>query len=104
MEYHGDFIQDLPENNTEPSPKEIHIVNTMFKQHEGTMTKIGKELNDLVIVGVLFVLFSLPQVDDLIKRFFSPAVNSVYILVGIKTVIVMILFWVIKYFYLSKKK
>lgn len=103
MDKFGDVIEDLPVDNSQPKHDELRIVNTLFKEHEGTMTKIGRELKDLVIIGLLFILFSLPQVDGLIKRVFPPAVNSVYILVGVKTLIVMALFWIIKYFYLSKK-
>lgn len=103
MDKYGDIIDELPVDNNQPKHDELRIVNTLFKENEGTMTKIGRELKDLFVIGILFILFSLPQVDNMIKKVFPPAVNSIYILVGIKTLIVMVLFWVIKYFYLSKK-
>lgn len=104
MSEFGDIINDLPADDMQPKHDEMYIVNSLFKQHEGTMSKIAGELKDLVVIGILFILFSLPQLDNIIKQIIPSAVNSIYILTGVKTLIVMALFWIIKYFYLSKKK
>ena len=67
------------------------------------MNSIFLEAKESLIVGILFVIFSIPVVDSVIKRFIPSANNSSYILLLIKILLVMLLFWVLKHFYLSRK-
>lgn len=99
----SDLISDLPVDKNEPTKTEIQIVDTIFKKHKKTMNSIFSEAKESIIVGILFVIFSIPAVDSLIKRFIPAANNSTYILLLIKILFIMILFWVLKHFYLSRK-
>jgi hypothetical protein len=99
----SDLVSTLPVDKVQPSHEELQMVDMLFKQHNGTMNKIFVEAKESLIVGILFILFSIPQVDDIIQRFIPITQNSIYILILIKTSFVMILFWITKHFYLSKK-
>ena len=99
----SDLISDLPVDKNEPTPSEIQIIDTIFKKHKKTMNSIFLEAKESLIVGILFVIFSIPVVDSVIKRFIPSANNSSYILLLIKILLVMLLFWVLKHFYLSRK-
>jgi hypothetical protein len=99
----ADVLSNLPSDKTQPSHNELHIVDTLFKQHGNGINAMVNESKDAVLVGLLFVIFSLPIVDGLVKRFVTPAQNSPYILVGVKALMVMVAYWLVKHFYLSKK-
>ena len=99
----GDSIAQLPVDQNPPSPNEIQIIDTLFKKHRSNMEIIMDEAKDSVLAGILVILFSLPQIDNLITKFISAAEKSFYILVLIKGIIAIVAFWLIKYFYLSRK-
>ena len=67
------------------------------------MDTVVDEAKDSLIIGLLFIIFSLPFVDGLIKRVLPMTEKSSYILVVVKAVAVMALYWLIKHFYLSRK-
>lgn len=98
----GDPITQLPVDKTEPTTHEARIVDTLFKKNKKAMSRLADELKDPLFVGLLFFLASLPQTDALFKKI--PAANSSpYILMACKILAVMIVYWVVKHFYLSKK-
>ena len=97
-----DFISELPTDKNKPSDNEYRIINTLFKE-KNTINIIFKEMQDSFIVGILFVIFSLPMLDSLIIKFIPVAEKSIYVLLCIKVLSIMLLFWVIKHFYLSRK-
>ena len=99
----GDPISKLPVDQSQPTSNELQIVNSLFTKHKSTMNTLIEESKDSVIIGLLFVVFSLPVVDDFVKRFVPMAEKSPYILVAIKAVAVMALYWLIKHFYLARK-
>ena len=80
----SDLISDLPVDKNEPTPSEIQIIDTIFKKHKKTMNSIFLEAKESLIVGILFVIFSIPVVDSVIKRFIPSSNNSSYILLLIK--------------------
>ena len=100
---YNDSINDLPTDKVDPTENELKIVNNIFKKNKKMMNRIVEELQDPFIIGILFVLFSLEQVNSIIIKFFPAAQNSFYILIGIKALAFMILYWIIKHFYLSRK-
>lgn len=100
----SDSISNLPVDKTEPTSDELRIVNTLFKEHKSTMDVIYTEVHDAFIVGVLFVIVSLPQVEEQIHKFFPATVNSIYWNMTAKAVLMMVLYWTIKNFYLSRKR
>ena len=99
----GDPIAKLPVDQSQPTSNELQIVNTLFTKHRSTMDSIVAEAKDSLIIGLLFVIFSLPMVDGLIKRVLPMTEKSPYILLAIKAIAVMALYWLIKHFYLSRK-
>ena len=99
----GDSLIDLPVDQTQPSHAEIKIVNTLFKEHSSTLDKLAKESREAILVGVLFVLFSRPELDEVIQRFVPVTVNSEYLLVLVKMLAIMVVFWITKHFYLARK-
>ena len=104
MSQGGDPIDKLPMDQSQPTHKELQIVDTLFTKHKGTVSVIVQEAKDSVIVGLLFIVFSLPPIENLIRRFLPITDKSIYIRIGIKALIVASLFWLIKHFYLSRKK
>lgn len=97
----GDDINSLPTDQLAASEEDLRLVDTLFKKNDKTLRKLAVEFKDLFIIGILYIIFSLPQTDTLIQKI-PIAANSPYILVGIKTLAFMILFWIIKYFQLSR--
>ena len=100
--YGGDSIARLPVDQSQPSNNELYIVNSLFTKHKSTMDALVAESKDSLIIGLLFIIFSLPTLDSLIKRILPIAEKSPYILVAIKAIAVMALYWLIKHFYLSR--
>lgn len=100
----GDIIEHLPSDQTVPSHNEIRLVDTLFQQKKSIVEKILTNSKDILIIGILFVIFSLPSVDDLIKKFITITENSTYILVGIKALLFMIVYFIVNNFYLSRIK
>ena len=97
-----DLISDLPTNKNKLTENEQRIMNTLFKE-KNTINIIFKEMQDSFIVGILFVMFSIPYIDTLIFKLIPAAEKSIYILLCIKVISIMVLFWIIKHFYLSRK-
>jgi hypothetical protein len=104
MDNYSDDIESLPLDNVYvPSQNEKQIVESLFGiQDKSVINKIMNEFKDLVIVAILFIVFSLKNVDDLIYKFVPASQNSVYILLLIKTLGFVVLFWIVKNFYLSR--
>lgn len=99
-----DLIKDLPTDKVQPSNDEIQMMDILFKNTpNNTINNLLKELKDVLTLGILFILFSIPQIDSLLNKFIPITVTSPYILILIKTGIIMVLYWIIKHFYLSKK-
>jgi hypothetical protein len=99
----GDPISHLPVDQSQPTSNELQIVNTLFTTHKNTVNTIVQEVKDSMLIGVLFVVFSLPMIDNLIKRILPLSEKSPYILVVTKALAVMALYWLINHFYLSRK-
>ena len=99
----GDPISQLPVDQSQPSTNELQIVNSLFTKHKSTMDTLMEEAKDSIFIGALFIAFSLPLVDGLFKKILPVTEKSPYILVAIKALTVMALYWLIKHFYLSRK-
>jgi|TARA_B100001059_G_scaffold5659_1_gene4755 hypothetical protein len=99
----GDLIDTLPVDQSQPTANELQIVDTLFTKHKNTLDSLVAESKDSLIIGLLFIVFSLPAVDDLLKRVLPITDKSSYILLAIKAIAVMALYWLIKHYYLSRK-
>lgn len=95
-----DFIIDLPSDENPVSENETKIVNMLFK--EKVNPKGECKLNDFIdvlIIGVLFVVLSLPYFDTFMRTIIIfPENRALYIILLIKTLLMMILFWIIKHY------
>uniref|UniRef100_A0A6C0EKH5 Uncharacterized protein n=1 Tax=viral metagenome TaxID=1070528 RepID=A0A6C0EKH5_9ZZZZ len=100
----GDVIDDLPTDQTVPSSNEMQILDTLFRQKQGTAQHILRHSRDVLIVGLLFLAFSLPQSDQLIVKLVPATGTSPYILILIKCFAFMLLYFILKNWYLGRKK
>ena len=97
----ADPIVQLPTDNSLPNKEELTIVNTLFK-NSNTVETIVNEMKDSIIAGILFIILSLPQVDEFIKSLLAFTNNSQILLTLVKALIFIILFYFIKNYALSK--
>jgi hypothetical protein len=97
----GDDINKLPVDKLEPTLPEIQVIDTLFEKHKSTINKILEEGKDLFILGIIFILISLPKCDEILKRFI-PIANNNNFLILIKAIIIIVVYWVVKFSYLSK--
>lgn len=99
----GDSIYTLRTDQSEPTPAEAQIVETLFKHQHTTIQKLLMGTQDVMIVGLLFILFSFPQLDEFIIKLFPTGSKSQYILLGIKTICFMGSYFLLKNMYLVRK-
>ena len=101
----SDLIKALPTDKVEPSTDELQMMDILFKNaNTPGMNNLFKEIKDSLIVGILFILFSIPQIDTLLNKYIPITQTSPYILILIKAIFIIGLYWLIKHFYLAKKK
>jgi hypothetical protein len=98
----SDPIDSLPEDRNPPSHDEIQIIDSLFEKNQTTFEKILNSAKDSVLIGALFVLFSLPIVDSTIQRFVTSS-SSPYILVATKAMMFIIVYYIIKNLYTVRK-
>ena len=100
----GDLVQNLPTDLSVPNHNEMIMVDTLFKQKKGTIDKILYHSKDMIILAVLFMLLSIPLADDLVNSLLPSTKTSKYILVFIKALLFVLLYFFIYNFYLIKKE
>lgn len=100
----GDLIDQLPSDMSIPSHNEIRIVDQLFQQQKSIFDKILYQTKDLIILGGLFIIFSLPFIDNLITKFITAAGTSQYILLGIKALLFVISYFIINNIYLTRQQ
>lgn len=98
----GDLIQNLPVEKTQYSDNQMKIANIVFKENQSVLSIIGCELKEGVILSLLFILFSSPHLDAFIIKTI-PNSNNMFIMYGIKCILIVILFYILKNFQLSRK-
>lgn len=98
----GDNIDSLPTDQHVPSHGEVKMVETLFKEHHSTIQKMLTGAKEFVFLFILFVIFCLPQLDNIIHKFVS-ITESPYILAVIKGVLFVIIYFLIKNLYLARK-
>lgn len=100
----GDVIDSLPTDGTVPNHNEIQILDALFLQNQSKVNRILTESKDVLILALLFILFSLPQIDPLIHKLVPYSAKSPYVLLGVKTVLFSICYFIIKNWYLVRNK
>ena len=98
-----DFISKLPTDKINPSPEEFNIVNTLFEENVKPKSNFVYNLKTSIVVGVLFVIFSLNYLDEFIFKI-VPNLRDItpYILLIIKVILIIIIFFLIKTFLLKQ--
>jgi hypothetical protein len=99
----GDSIYQLPSDTSVPSHNEIRIVDQFFQQKKSVFDHILRNTKDMIILGALFIVFSLPFIDNIVKKFVTITSNSPYILIGVKTLLFVFAYFIIKNIYLVRK-
>lgn len=100
----SDSIDALPTDQNNPTHTEIQIVEQLFKQKHNTIQKFLGGTKDVLVVGFIFLLFSLPQFDELLKKVLPSTEKSPYILVAIKAVLFAFVYFLVKNIYLVRKR
>ena len=100
----SDNIDILPTDQNNPSHSEIQIVDTLFKQKHNTVQRLLSGTKDVLVIGFIFLLFSLPQFDELLKKLIPVTENSPYLFVGVKAVLFAFVYFLVKNLYLVRKR
>jgi hypothetical protein len=101
MDYE-DTIQSLPVEETPPEETQLTLANAIFSDKKATKALFA-EFTDVIIMSVLFILFSSESVDNLIRKYIVIAGRSRIYLTGIKCFLFVFLFYIIKNVQLIRK-
>ena len=103
--FNYDLISNLPIDKSQPTESELLLLSTLFKDKEkkSIVQSVISEAYEPFLVGILFVLLSVPKLDEFIKSNIQITQNSIYFLLLFKMFVIMILFWIIKHFHLCRK-
>jgi len=100
----GELIEELPlDKTTTHNQEQIKIANMLFAENEGTINVLAREMKEGLIICGLFILFESEYVNEMIRKFVPSANGSYMILIGVKSIMVVLLFYVIKNFSLARK-
>ena len=102
MNTNYDILASLPTDKDEPSQEEMVIINNLFVENKEATATIINEMFEPFIVGILFVIFSLKYIDSAIFYVLPMTQTSEIFLILTKVVLIMIAFWIIKYFNLCR--
>jgi hypothetical protein len=104
MMQESDPINALPVDTNPPSPNDIHLVNTFFSpENKFSVDAIVKESKDSIIILILYIILSLNKIDEILSTIIPIVKNSPYLNTLIKGLLMGILFWIIKFYYLSRQ-
>ena len=99
----ADPLRNLPTDQNPLNHYETQVINTLFKEeNKFDIQNIAYELKESIVGGVVFMLLSLPYVDDIVKKFVPSAHNSILILIFVKGIIFIALYWVFINYALSR--
>ena len=100
----ADSLQQLPVDSSVPNHEEAALVNSLFQKNSKGLLNILSEMRSAIIAGILFILFSFPQVDSMFNSIFKVTKNSPILLVCIKAILFIILLYFILNFSESRAK
>jgi hypothetical protein len=96
-----DTIKSLPVDNEPVENKQL--ADTLFKEDPSAVSKLVTEFKDSILIVVLFLIFNSEQVSELIRKHVPIAQNSTVALLAIKCGLILVLYYIIKNFQLTKK-
>jgi len=93
-----DYIDTLPINkHSRQNEVELELIRTLFhKKNKNLVDTLFKESYEPFLVGLLFLVMSIPYSDNVIKSLFPMATNLDVIFLVIKTILIMIFYWLLK--------
>lgn len=97
----SDSLDTLPTDESTPTGRETEIIDQLFPA--SNTPKLIQDFKDVLVVGAIFFVINISPIDRLIQKYVSVSESSEYAMIGIKALLGMILYFVIKYFYLMKK-
>jgi len=92
----GDCLQTLPTDQQPIDPLEQRLLNTIFKEESTSMTRLFQDLKIPLIAGMLFVLLSVPQLNQFLKSTIPYARSSETSLIVLKAVVFIGIMFLIK--------
>ena len=102
----GDILRSLPTTKAKPSQNELAMINSLFaedKSGQGSAIQtLFIEFKNDIFIGILFFLFSLEQIDNLIQKFVPITQKNKYILLSVKSLSFVFIVWLIKNFWIAK--
>jgi hypothetical protein len=98
----GDFIKNLPTDNTVITTNEMNIMNTVFLENKKTIRSLYSGTKDIIIAGILFFVFTLPFIDSTLGYCFNFVNTSSLIMNVTKSIIFMVILFFCQNFFLSK--
>jgi hypothetical protein len=75
----------------------------LFEKKKNVLNIVLEDSKDVLIIAILITILSMPQISEIIKKIIPITSKSEYFLYFTKGLIGGVLYWLIKYFYLSRK-
>jgi len=96
MALNGDYIETLPKDK-KTGDYETHkpVMDSVFGEHDTLMMKMTRELKNSILIAVLFILFTLPQIDALILKNI-PNSNNMLVMYGVKCFFIILLYYLFR--------
>lgn len=96
MAVNGDYIETLPQDKkSDEYEKQKPIIDNVFGVNESLGSKMIRELSHSILIAVLFIIFTLPQVDGLILKS-VPNSNNMIVMYSIKCFFIIILYYIFR--------
>ena len=92
-----DNIKNLPTNTDTINDLDLQIVNNLFVSKINIKENVLKEGKELIIISIIFIIFSLPQTDNLLKKHIPITNNYIYNIL-FKTILFLTFYFLIKHF------
>jgi hypothetical protein len=94
-----DYIYDLPvDKHKKQNEVEIELLRTLFQKNKPFFSIVLKESYESFFVALLFLIFTIPYTENIIKSIFPVTENLSVLLIVIKFISVMIAYWMMKHF------
>lgn len=98
----SDNIDTLPVDKLPLTESETYIADTLFKNHNNIKIFMTGA-KDVIMVGLLYILFCLPNVEEYVRKLVPSTGTSVYIMVFVKALLFMLLYFVLQNLHLVRK-
>lgn len=100
----GHSIASLPIDQYPVSDEEQQVLGMLLKKQYTTMEMLISGSKEVLMLGVLFALINTPQADELIRRYIPASTSSEYSLLFFKTLIFVVIAFILKNIHLIQKE